>query len=235
MQPEAEAQLAALNRYVPVELMKFTLTFDGELPASGNRPKPKPKWEVRNQLHPQLEELWQTHSILKAVKANAVLYKGNHRSVQGVSYDSDDFGGRPAGEGVSLNEIDVSSLFSLGGHSYRPLVRKSLHLACELDVLFLKKEEPGATILQAGDLDNRLKTLFDGLRLPEEGEWAAGEPVAEPLCCLLESDALIDAVRVRTGQLLTRPGSSVREVRAVIEVKVKVLKFRPYNAMLLGD
>jgi hypothetical protein len=215
--------------------MKFILTFDGELPASGNHSKPKPKWTVRNHIHPQLAELWETHSILKAVTANAVVYKGNHRALVGASYDADDWGGKPATRGVGPNQIDVSALFNLGGKAYRPLVRKSLHLSCELDVLFLRKEEPGATVLQAGDLDNRLKTLFDGLRLPEEGEWAAGEPVAQPLCCLLESDTLIDAVRVRTGQLLTRPGSSVREVRAVIEVKVKVLKFRPYNAMLLGD
>jgi hypothetical protein len=37
--------------------MKFTLAYDGELPASGNSPKPEAKWNIRNQIHPQLTEL----------------------------------------------------------------------------------------------------------------------------------------------------------------------------------
>ena len=215
--------------------MKFTLTFDGELPASGNKAKPEAKWAIRNQIHPQLAELWQTQPMLKALRANAVVPTGNQWVSQKFQYDTDRFGGLPSGSPMTDTQIDTCAPMVFGDKAYTPLIRSSLHLSCELEILFLRKEEPGATLLQAGELDNRLKTLFDGLRLPEPDELKAGSPVESPLCCLMESDTLIDAVHVRTGQLLTRPGGSIREVRAVIEVKVKVLKFRPYNAMLLGD
>jgi hypothetical protein len=53
---------------------------------------------------------------------------------------------------------------------YIPLIRKSLHLACALDIQFLRHEEPGLLVLQGGDLDGRLKTLFDAMRMPSARE-----------------------------------------------------------------
>jgi len=51
----------------------------------------------------------------------------------------------------------------VSGKKFLPLVRQSLSLVCKLDILFLRKEEPGGIITQSGDIDNRLKTLFDGI------------------------------------------------------------------------
>src|SRR6266404_999995 len=84
---------------------------------------------------------------------------------------------------------------------------------------------------QGGDLDNRVKTLFDALRLPEDGEmhcWKAGDP--EPFYCLLENDSLISDFSVETGRLLTKPQSNANEVSLVIKVTVKVTQVRSYNA-----
>jgi len=125
-----------------------------------------------------------------------------------------------------------------GGSGYLPLVRKSLGLACELDVIFLRKGDPGATISQGGDLDNRIKTLFDGLRMPaptEAPQPNIGAPVANPLYCLLESDALIHDFAVRPDRLLNRPSGSEKEVKLIISITVKVLEVMIANMPLLGD
>jgi hypothetical protein len=43
-------------------LVKFTLTYDGDLPSTGNSSrKTAKKWEIRKYFHPQLEELWNVH------------------------------------------------------------------------------------------------------------------------------------------------------------------------------
>jgi hypothetical protein len=39
--------------------------------------------------------------------------------------------------------------------------------ACSLSILFLRHEPQGG-IIQSGDLDNRINTLFDALRIPDE-------------------------------------------------------------------
>ncbi len=54
-------------------IMKFTLTYDGELASSGNSPKPDEVWRMRKEFHPQLEELWLSHSVLKNVPYEAIV------------------------------------------------------------------------------------------------------------------------------------------------------------------
>lgn len=41
--------------------MKFTLTYDGSLPPSANKSKTKDVWRIRQEIAPQLQELWTTH------------------------------------------------------------------------------------------------------------------------------------------------------------------------------
>lgn len=48
-----------------------------------------------------------------------------------------------------------------------PLITSKLNLIAELRITLLKPEPPGSIINQAGDIDNRLKTLFDALKVPE--------------------------------------------------------------------
>src|SRR6266849_6098917 len=64
----------------------------------------------------------------------------------------------------------------IGGKQFVPLVRQSLALACSLDILFLRREEPGSLILQGGDIDNRIKTLFDALKMPTADDMKIEEP-----------------------------------------------------------
>ena len=65
------------------------------------------------------------------------------------------------------------------------LVSSVHHILAELDILMLRHGEAGS-IVSGGDIDNRLKTLFDALRAPTEAE---SEPVGaaeqgEPVYCL---------------------------------------------------
>lgn len=122
-----------------------------------------------------------------------------------------------------------------GGQHFVPLVRRSLDLACELDILFLRNDAPGSIVKSGGDLDNRIKTLFDGLRMPSVDETKVGPSTADPCFCLLEDDSLISTFAVRTDRLLTDPERSEHRVLLVIEVKLTVLKLNSYNVGFLTD
>jgi hypothetical protein len=68
----ASREMALLNLAAPFNIMKFTLHFDGDLPATGNSPKPADVWRIRNQFHPQLVDLWASHPTLKRLAATRV-------------------------------------------------------------------------------------------------------------------------------------------------------------------
>lgn len=49
----------------PFELMKFTLIYEGDLPASANTSKPVYVGRIRDAFHDQLADLWDSHIILR--------------------------------------------------------------------------------------------------------------------------------------------------------------------------
>jgi hypothetical protein len=96
-------------------------------------------------------------------------------------------------------------------------------MACEIDVTLLRQQAPGQLLGDGGDLDNRMKTLFDALRKPstQEAQQAkiAALPDDEPIHCLLQDDALVLKVSVETDRLL-RPASNPYDLVAIIQVRV---------------
>jgi hypothetical protein len=122
-----------------------------------------------------------------------------------------------------------------GSGAYLPIVRNSLHLACAIDILFLRHEEPGRLFEMSGDIDNRLKCFFDGLTMPNAEQEKAGEdPIDDPLCCLLEDDKLISDFSVRTGRLLGKSAKGQYDVRIQAEITIKILRSFYANEHLLG-
>lgn len=114
-----------------------------------------------------------------------------------------------------------------GEFTFLSLVREKLHLVCELDILFLRRDEPGSLIRSGGDLDNRIKVLFDALRVPSEDEVRGLKAESDPLViCLTEDDKLITGFRVTTDRLLEPAKSEAHqnEVQLIINVEVKATK-----------
>ncbi|MCA0246983.1 MAG: hypothetical protein LCH88_16780 [Proteobacteria bacterium] len=207
--------------------MKFTLTYDGELRSNAGV---KQKWEIRKQFHPQLAELWQIDRSLQKVWAErnwpqgGVLYTEMHHSEEIPQQDL-----------LSDHKyIDLCAPIEKGGRKFIPIVRESFLLNCGLKILFLRKEPPGR-VYQGGDMDNRLKTLFDSLAVPAHAEHVLPDQDApDPMYTLLEDDAAITRVEIETHRLLSRPGGNAHDVRLIIEVDVRVAQPRYYNQAFLG-
>ncbi len=113
-----------------------------------------------------------------------------------------------------------------------PLVTKFHKLTCELDILFLRAEKPGSIfkVNSAGDLDNRLKVLFDALRLPNQMNQlpSTASPTGGegPFLCLLEDDDLVTAVRIESERLYEPSDSHIgNHVRLTIRVTIKAQEF----------
>jgi hypothetical protein len=231
---------ALRNLAEPFELMKFTLIYDGDLPASANRSKTTHVSRIRDQFHDQLADLWESHIVLRQLARTA-----RTRPNPGAGYL---VGREPIWSPPVLPEYNDPIPPLMPGQTdlcapiqvpnsaaYLPLIRKSLNLACAVDILFLRHEDPGSLILQGGDIDGRIKTLFDALRMPsEDEERAGGIPTATPLYCLLESDSLISDLSVRTGQLLGDRTKKPHTVRLTIDVTIKVLRVMNENQCLIG-
>ena len=199
--------------------MEFRLTYQGPLrstqrDATGDQkcPRSQHKHDIRKYFHPQLKRLWEVTPFLKT----------GERSGPGVWLL----------EGSQQHDYHPDSLakkFALYGFNFVPLVTQDLNLICGLEILFLRPGNPGS-LLKSGDIDNRLKTLFDAMRPPEAQEnYSARIPAQDeqPFYCLLEDDNLITKVSVETDQLLQVESTDDNEARLVITVRL-----RPYELHL---
>lgn len=70
----------------------------------------------------------------------------------------------------------------------------------ELHITWLRPGLLGSLVNASGDIDNRLKTLFDAMRVPCVEVQGANDD--QPTFCLLDDDALITDVRITTDRLL---------------------------------
>lgn len=143
--------------------------------------RPLVKQEIRRVLHPQLKEVWEHTTALE----RETLLKD------------------PEGE----NPFSV--IRRVGDFRFAPLVCDELKLVAELSILLLRPIQAGAVIDKGGDIDNRLKTLFDALRYPNtDKELPADDSPGEgedPFFCLLDDDARIVDVRVMADRYLDPP------------------------------
>ncbi len=158
-------------------------------------------------MHPQLERLWK-EKPLEAV-APRLLDATSQRSADSIVVERD-------------------------GLRFAPLVTHRLNLYAEISVLLMRQQQHGALFTEGGDIDNRLKTLLDALRLPRgpnEARGNGGRDDDPPLFfCLLEDDALITKASVETAQLL-RPAPP-DFVLAIVGVHVKKTMLTPANMSL---
>src|SRR5690348_9270180 len=138
--------------------MDFRLTYQGPLLAERDDPKRRiHKHEVRKAFHTQLKELWYTHP---ALKFRATL-----------PFEWLEVGGQQ----VTATRLDnLARKYMKHGVKWAPLINPDpFATACSLNILFLRPEPKGG-IVQTGDLDNRIKLLFDALAIPGDNEIPTG-------------------------------------------------------------
>jgi hypothetical protein len=171
--------------------VQFTLIYRGPLPANGDA---RSKQAIRRQLHPQLKHLFTYPPLIGRVT-------------------------------TMLSEVQTlrpNIIEHVGGFRFAPLVTTRYDLNATIELLFLRPEPPGRLITQGGDIDNRLKTLFDALRMPRvAGEIPSGDAPQQdedPFFCLLQDDALITEIDVKTDVLL-EPAASPSEVHLFLRVR----------------
>lgn len=219
-----------------VDIMEFRLTYEGFLPSSGNSSRHvKYKHAIRKAFHAQLSKLWHEHPCLEAKWERFPHIPPQAARFIDVLKQGGYMGTTPAG----MSTVDVlAQQFDRCGYKFVPLVNKRFDLVCGLDVLFLRRGIPGDLIMPGGDVDNRIKTLFDALRVPIDGSEIDGAPGVDesPFFCLLQDDSLITEFKVTTDQLLKpmQPNQNESEVVLIVQVTVKATKVTLENLQLIS-
>jgi hypothetical protein len=205
--------------------MRFRLTYEGELratqgePRDGQRaPLAEHKQSIRKIFHAQLKQLWQVNSFLSDHRVHKDEFKVRPgiipKMIGRLGYDW----------GPDSSLVDhVASNFQNNGYRFAPLVCEEFSLLCTLNILFLRADHE-LGVISAGDLDNRVKTLIDTLRMPKNAnELRGNETPAEgedPFFCLLEDDDLVTGLTVEADTLFD-PKAAKSDVKLVISVELK--------------
>jgi hypothetical protein len=136
---------------------------------------------------------------------------------------------------VGSNGPRLNRQIERDGFKWLPIVTEQSGLICRLEILMLRSGQPGQVLY---DVDNRIKTVFDALRMAKgtdelgartrKGQASPADD-EDPFYVLLEDDRLITHIAVTTDALLEPvPHVSQNEaVRLVINVTI-----RPYKVYL---
>jgi hypothetical protein len=202
-----------------LDWMRFRLTYEGLLLGSSRSDsRAKHKHEIRRIFHRQLARLFAVHPAFDDFRA--------------PSPERTEFQNLTARiAGVPMYERRLNE-FQRCGYRFFPLAVRELSLLCSIHMLFLRPDITGG-VIRSGDIDNRLKTVFDALRLPRSKEELGGydTPAADedPFFCLLEDDSLINEASIEADTLLQPTGQQwdANDVRLVITVSLA-----PYFRMM---
>lgn len=240
-------------------IMEFRLTYEGLL-LGDKHPRPEHKQAVRREFHSQLAKLWKIHPALRRQRAACTIQMPelDPHMMGYEDYTRDCMTGyvrqrvlsskrgsvsfpRPVGRGwfnirgLSLTDY-LADKFTVGNFNCVPLVRGELSLVTSIHVLFLRPAHPGAVLINSGDIDGRIKTLFDALQVPKPGQLKSGETPSDdekPFFCLVEDDSLITHVAVETDTLLQPSGKAGNhpdnDCRLVLTVKIHAYEQHPGN------
>ena len=123
-----------------------------------------------------------------------------------------------------FRDCDLYRVHVIGGFKFHPLICKHKFYprrGCELQIEILSNDPFGA-IYSNGDLDNRLKTLFDALCLPRKEQLPLDqlEDGEGPFWVLLSDDQLITDLRI-TQHILHEPMPGPSWVDLKLKVKIK--------------
>jgi hypothetical protein len=185
--------------------VEFTLYYRGPLRANGGR---EDKHRLRQFFHPQIKELWNQPPL------------NQHRDLFDPDYEPDLNGGA-----IVVTQYEKPSVArDVGDYKFASVVSSEINLVADLTITFLRPEPPGAIVTQGGDIDNRIKTLLDALKVPDRPDALpkGASPSADehPLFCLLEDDNLVTSLNIKTDRLL-EPNVPSSEVVLLIHVRTR--------------
>ena len=189
--------------------MKFSLVYTGELKSNGGK---RDKHRLRRHFHLQLKKYWNQYPL----KDYESVWNPGHK----------------------LFKEDLYIVNTVQGIDFVPLINSKLYLTASLDIELLMPDPPGSFRLHAGDIDNKLKTLLDALRIPrvkiEIPKNYRPQVDERPMFCLLEDDSLITDISVHTRRWL-EPDVSPLDVMLIINVTTAVTRLTAYNSELGGN
>jgi hypothetical protein len=217
--------------------MEFRLVYRGPLKAEGSGGgNTKQKHEIRKGFHKQLQELFRQHPQLRSQSTQPLIrvttppnmVSSPGPGVRQIFVAEGTLKNAPGAKPWIEHVADDHARF---GYRFVPLISKVGGFACSLDILFLRRDNPGGLVLDGGDIDNRIKTLFDGLKMPSEKSHLKGYETPSndenPFFCLLEDDSLITTVKITTDRLLTPleadAGERPTDVHLIIQVTMQNL------------
>lgn len=208
--------------------MRFRLIYSGPLRSSQRTVLPGSvdskaahKHEIRRQFHSQLKQLWANTRFLANYTATPEEYLSEAPLADGILRWPD------SGQRSPILEL-IAEKYQNFGYRFVPLVTAHWELHCRVSILLLRPVHAGGLFGTAGDLDNKVKTLIDALRMPRHDNELTGtkpSPDENPFFCLMEDDVLMTSLSVETDVLLTFPmaKSDAAKLNAHAVVTVEVL------------
>ena len=180
--------------------MKFRLTYAGIVKSSGNKPKTINKHEIRLAFHEQLLILWSSNPILRDFSQwqSPTLERAIEPNFA-ANLEEAIAGKEPQKYPYSDLLIAKHKMHDVSWH---PLVTTESGLICEVNILMLRPND-SKSIVQGGDIDGRVKTIFDALSIPKNGDILSKflKP-PDVFHTVLSDDSLISKVSVDTDELL---------------------------------
>jgi len=180
--------------------MHITLTYKGVIP--GNSRKQSDVWTIRKSFDKQLRKL------KLAEPFNYVEKLSNPNPDPSSSYIG----------------------FDVGNSTYIPFITEKMKTRCSLYIRVFRGLRQYNPVLGNVDLDNRIKTLIDALRAPQQvGESKGNDGYVRYV--LLQDDALIDGITVKSDHYLAEDSDNV--VLAIITADIH-LAHATWQNMHLG-
>jgi len=206
--------------------MRFTLKYRGEeLKSSGNTGgRILEKQLLRACFHRQLERVWAKHNQLSLVKRNTlqppVMASGR--------YDVK----RPI-EGSTLYGFLFRHVVKDTG--FVPLLTGPMEAHCHLGLRVGRTVKPGSIIFDGGDLDGRLKTLFDALRMPRDASELPKDFHGGAEClCLLSDDSLITGLAIDSYELFDEHSENYVDIDLTVTITAMTPMFGTLGLLFGG-